>query len=54
MTNVTPDLDSILQTHHNVHLRRSPRQRSDATDEFLKEAYRIVLTPLSPFPIRLS
>lgn len=44
MANITPLFAELLK-QQNVHLNPSPRQRSDAQDEFLKEAYRIVFPP---------
>lgn len=47
MPDVTPFLSDILK-RHNARPNLSPRQRLDAKDDFLKEAYRIVL-PIPPF-----
>lgn len=41
MANITPDFDEALNKHE-AHVRRSRRQRSQISDEFLKEAYRLV------------
>ena len=41
MANITPDFDEALEKHE-ARVQRSRRQRSHISDEFLKEAYRIV------------
>ena len=43
MTDLSPLLTTLLKAH-NTHLRTHRRKQSDITDEFLKEAYRIVRT----------
>lgn len=48
MPDLTPFLSEILK-RHNACPNLSPRQRLDAKDDFLKEAYQIVL-PTPPFP----
>lgn len=41
MADITSDFEEALKKHE-VHVRRSRRQRSHISDEFLKEAYRLV------------
>ena len=42
MADITPILDEALQKHH-AHVKQFRRQSSDTRDEFLKDAYRIVI-----------
>lgn len=44
MANITPELNDVLFKKHEVRLRPSPSRVDQITDEFLKEAYRIVCT----------
>ena len=41
MANITPDFNEALHKY-DTHVRHSRRQRSHISDEFLKEAYRLV------------